>query len=174
MSRDTEDLEAEFRDQVKTLLERVRLRGFELVPFFTLRHPQEQAKLWRQSRSTDEIYRTINKIDREGAPWIAELVEKVGPQYGRWATNALPGQSWHQWGEAIDCFVKSDTGRAVWSARHPGYEAYAEVAKELGMEPGFYWTRRDAVHVQKRPQGVRHFYTWPEINDYLRTHFGES
>ena len=171
MSRDTSDLIPEFRPKVQELLKNVLDRGFELRPFYTVRDPREQARLWRQSRSREEIDRTIDKIAREGAPWVSSLVEEVGPQYGRWATNALPGQSWHQWGEAIDCFVRAENGRAVWSARHPGYQAYAEEAESLGLTAGYYWTRRDAVHVQLRREGVRSYYTWPEIDEQMKEWF---
>lgn len=170
--KDLNALEPAFRVKVERVLELCKNDGHDLVPFFTLRTVQEQAQLWRQSRTSLEIKKAINKLEREGAPFLANALENVGPQYGRWATNALPGQSWHQHGEAVDCFVRAGNGRAVWSAQHPGYECYANHAKELGLTPGYLWVRRDAVHVQCRESSVRDAYTWPELDKMMKERFG--
>jgi hypothetical protein len=39
-----------------------------------------------------------------GAPFLADTLTLVAEMRtpGRWATNLLPGSSWHQFGEAID------------------------------------------------------------------------
>lgn len=161
-----------FREKAQLLLENCAELGATLRPFFTLRGVEEQAKLWRQSRPLSEIEATITKLRNEGAQFIADTLGDVGPQHGRWATNALPGQSWHQWGEAIDCFVVGENGRAAWSSKHPSYEIYASEARKLGLNSGYYWQRQDAVHVQLRAQGVRAIYTWPEIDRTMKEKFG--
>jgi peptidoglycan L-alanyl-D-glutamate endopeptidase CwlK len=171
MSTDTSILEPEFREKIEKVLEGCKRRGFELRPFFTVRDVLEQARLWRQSRPLTEIERVVRKLRREGASFIADSIEKVGPQYGRWATNNLPGQSWHQWGMAIDCFVIPDDGHSVWSSKHPGYLAYAEESRSLGLTAGYFWTRQDAVHVQNYKEGVRSRYTWVEINQEMKERF---
>jgi len=173
MSRDIELLKPLFKMKVVELLERTKKRGFILRPFYTLRNAEEQAKLWRQSRTSEEIHRMVNKLRQEQAPYLADTLENVGPQFGRWATNALPGQSWHNWGEAVDCYVLLENGKAVWAAAHPGYKVYAEEAKELGMTAGFFWGRKDAVHVQSRGDAVRSIRTWPEINDEMQRRYFE-
>jgi hypothetical protein len=164
VGRDLTELTPEFLEKIEIVLSSVAQSGYDVRPFVTGRDVFTQAKLWRQSRSSEEIKSAVERLKHESAPWLAEVVEGVGPQLGRWATNALPGQSWHQWGEAVDCFVVAENGRGVWSSRHPGYESYASEAKKAGLNSGFYWSRRDAVHVQLRQEGVRAHYTWPEID----------
>ena len=163
MSRDLNKLEPVFKETVKELLQNVAALGHTLRPFFTTRSLEDQAKLWRQSRCSEEIDQAMRMLEREGAPALAGVIQNVGPQHGRWATNAMPGTSWHQWGEAVDCFVVSENGRAVWSAKHPAYQAYAEEAKKLGLNAGFFWPSKDAVHVQQRNESVRSSYTWAGI-----------
>lgn len=172
MSRDLSLLNPTFNTQVETMLARCLEKGYELRPFFTLRDVREQAKLWRQSRPRDEIQRAITKLRSESAPYIAQILEAVGPQFGRWATNSLPGQSWHQWGLAVDCFVVDENKRAIWSSKHPGYQCYADEARAQGLTAGYYWTRQDAVHVQGPSQGVRSKYTWAQIDQTMRDKFG--
>lgn len=172
MSRNTSDLIPEMEEKVNTLLERLSQQGYTLRPFFTLRGVENQAKLFRQSRATSEIEKAAEKLIAEGAPFLSKVLMMVGPQNGRWATNALPGQSWHQWGEATDCFVLNELGRAVWTAKHPGYKAYATEAKILGLHAGYFWQRKDAVHIQLRQDKVRSIYTWQQINKTMEERFG--
>ena len=47
------------------------------------------------------------------ANFLASVLDGVGPQHGPHVTNALPGLSWHQWGEAVDCFWTEWLGRVV-------------------------------------------------------------
>lgn len=173
MARDLTLLEDDFETQVGHLLAGLLRDGYHMRPFFTLRTPWEQARLWRQSRTTQEIHNVAAMLAREGAPFLREALVSVGPQMGRWATNALPGQSWHQWGEAVDCFVL-EHGKAVWRRSHPGYQRYAERARELGLHSGYFWSRPDAVHVQKGEGKVRSLYTWAQIDEQMRRRFGES
>jgi hypothetical protein len=59
--------------------------------------------------------------------------ERAGPSDGPWATNALPGQSWHQYGEAVDCFLVDAQGHAVWESRN--YARFGAV----GDAGGIWW-----------------------------------
>lgn len=173
MSRDLTLLTGPFAEEVPVLLADLFREGYQLRPFFTLRDPWVQARLWRQSRMTQEIHSAAAELAREGAPFLREVLLSVGAQHGRWATNALPGQSWHQWGEAVDCFVQ-EHGHAVWRRTHPGYERYATLARERGLTAGYFWKRQDAVHVQKREGKVRSLYTWAQIDEAMKERFGET
>ena len=165
MSRDLNHLDPDFRQKVNTLLGKVNSESdqYQLRVFYTRRDCHEQARLWRQSRSSEEIRRGVRELRRNGADWVADCIIDCGPQYGRWATNAKPGQSWHQWGLAVDCFVAAG-GRAIWDSSHVGYQRYAAIAQELGLEAGAYWRRRDAVHVQSDDCRVMDKYTWREMD----------
>ncbi len=166
-----EDLNDEFRAKVKTLLARCSAQKQHFRPYCTVRDPWQQARLWRQSRPIQEIQRAIRKLEQEGAPWLAGVLQSVGPQNGRWTTNALPGQSWHNWGLAVDCFLLSPDGRAIWSSEHPGYALYAELAEGLGLTCGYMWKRKDSVHVQSTRETVKALYTWPDIDNTMKKLF---
>lgn len=153
-----DSLEPGFRTRVRELLERCRVRGVEMRPYAGLRDTFEQARLWRQSRSIEEINEKIRTLREHGAPFLAMCIESVGSQHGDHVTNTPPGLSWHQWGEALDCFWVVD-GRAEWSTRRRidgvnGYSIYAEEAEKIGLTAGGRWIRfKDWPHVQARSDG---------------------
>jgi hypothetical protein len=178
MSRDLNDLIPEFRTKVKELLDLCDQSGYIMRPFFTLRTPYEQAKLWRQSRSFGEIQNKISDLEEAGANFLAHCIQDVGPQYGRKVTNAIPGFSWHQWGEAVDCFWLLDN-KAEWSAEKKvngknGYNNYATAAKSLGLTAGGFWSSfQDWPHIQM--QAASHpgkIYTLEEIDKTMKQRFG--
>lgn len=74
------------------------------------------------------------------------------------ATNAAPGQSYHQYGLAGDSAFIRD-GRLVisekdaWAMR--GYELYGQVAEEVGLTWGGRWKLLDYGHVELRHPGSR-------------------
>lgn len=173
MAADLALLVDDFEADVRRLLADLLREGYHLRAFFTRRNPWDQARLWRQSRTTQEIHRVAAMLAREGAPFLRDVLLSVGSQEGRWATNALPGQSWHQWDEAVDCFVQ-EHGTAVWRRSHLGYLRYAELARERGLVAGYFWRSQDAVHVQKRGGRVRSLYTWAQIDVEMRSKFGLS
>lgn len=184
MSRDIEALEDGFRGQIQELLAQCSALGIEMRPFHTLRDPFEQARLWRQSRSTSEILAKLKQLRRNGAPFLAHVIESVGPQHGAPVTNAIPGLSWHQWGEAIDCYWLL-RNRAEWSANKQatlsdgrklnGYRLYAELAVGSSLTAGGHWRRlKDWPHVQRRSAEVEDYYTLPEIDAAMQARFGTS
>lgn len=145
-------------------------------PFYTLRSPAEQARLWRQSRPGGQIRDRIRFLESKGATYLAHVLGAVGPQNGRHVTNALPGMSWHQWGLAVDCFWLVG-GRADWSTRRGGdrngYRIYARQAEALGLTAGGHWPRfKDWPHVQAGSQGVQSSYTYGEVDAAMRDRFG--
>jgi len=171
--RKLEDLTPEFENQARQLIVEVENRhGYIMRPFFTRRTVYVQAKLWRQSRGAAEIERAIDRLTRRGATFLAKVLRDVGPQYGKWATNALPGLSWHNWGRAVDCFLLID-GHACWDDDHIGYRMYAETAKELGLVAGYFWGghSQDPVHVQPTKARVIESKTWAEINDAMQSEY---
>ena len=173
-SKELSDLELDFRNIVqKFLLPKCEQLGVKMRPFYTIRNPWEQAKLWRQSRTSGQIKTAIADLKEKGAPFLAHVLDLVGPQYGRWATNALPGISWHQHGLAIDCFVLED-GKAIWNSKHKGYQTYARAAVEVGLVAGYYWQTRDAVHVQKFIGRVLDRYKWPEVDKLMIQLYGNE
>jgi hypothetical protein len=157
MSRDLNTLIPEFRTDVEAVLDACEQSGYSMRPFYTLRTPFEQGKLWRQSRSSQQVREKIAELKSKGAIFLAHCIDSVGPQNGRHVTNAIPGFSWHQWGEAVDCFWLLD-GKAEWSVRKKvngvnGYVNYAEKAKLAGLTAGGLWSSfKDWPHLQKRKE----------------------
>lgn len=137
MPANLDNLNPEFRKEIEALLQSCADKGAAMVPFFADRHPLVQARLWRQSRSRAEIDRKIAELEHQGAEYLAWCLRSVGPQFGRWATNAIPGESWHQYGLAVDCYWLVD-GRAMWTPGVEigginGYRIYAAEAERLGL-----------------------------------------
>ena len=156
MAADLELIAPELKDKVEQLIASCAARGLVMRPSAGLRDPFEQGRLWRQSRAIEEIQAAVQRLQQAGAAFLAHCIESVGPQHGDPVTNALPGYSWHQWGEAVDCFWLLD-GKAEWSTTKKvdglnGYRVYADQAETLGLVAGGHWPRfKDWPHVQLRP-----------------------
>ncbi len=125
------------------------------------------------------MQRKIHELRDAGAEFLALCIESVGPQSGPHVTDAPPGLSWHQWGEAFDSFWLVN-GDAEWSTTRKinglnGYRVYAEEAAKLDLTPGGLWpTFKDWPHVQfrsaKSPAAV---FSLTDIDRIMRERFGE-
>ncbi len=178
MGDELDTLIPEFREKVEALLVACRQQGITMRPYFGLRGPIEQAKLWRQSRCSDEIRAKIAEFRAAGAPFLADCIERAGPQNGKPVTNAAPGLSWHQWGEAVDCFWLVG-GQAEWSSARKvngvnGYACYAAAAPGLSLDAGGNWARfKDWPHVQHRAaSSPAKLYSLEQIDAEMRKRFG--
>jgi len=157
MAVNLNSLNPEFKNVVTKAISLCSNKGIEMRPYCTIRDPFDQARLWRQSRTKEEILNKIDYLNNAGAGFIAYCLESVGPQNGRHATNAVPGFSWHQWGEAVDC-VWVVENKSIWSFNKKisginGYRVYSEVSASLGLTAGGLWKKlKDWPHVQLRSQ----------------------
>lgn len=147
-------------------------------PNSAVRHPIEQAKLWRQSRTTQTIEAKIVELHSKGAHFLASCIENAGPQHGAEVTKVIPGFSWHQWGEALDCFWLVE-GEAEWSTDRlidgkNGYRVYAEEAERLSLTAGGHWSSfKDWPHVQfRRESNPGAVMSLQDINDGMKQRFG--
>jgi len=178
MAADLSLIDQQLKEKALDLIDRCRQRGFEMRPSAGLRDPFEQARLWRQSRSIEEIRKQIATLKAQGADFLAHCLDSVGPQHGDPVTNALPGYSWHQWGEAVDCFWLLD-GRAEWSTTRKingenAYRVYAQQATAVGLTAGGLWPRlKDWPHVQLRTASSPSALGVQEIDRVMRERFGE-
>jgi hypothetical protein len=169
-----EKLDPAFADSVCTLTETLLMEGIVVRPYSGLRGPLEQAILWCQSRTPLEAELIARRFDDERAPFLAAVIRRamVLSRPGRWSTNNLPGQSWHNFGLAIDAHVVSEDGRAVWGPKHAAYARYADVARDLGLYPGFDLARQDVVHVQHAGVTVRSVIgPWSVVDKMLSERF---
>lgn len=161
----------EFRDRLERMLDESAETGLNLHVVVYERSPWEQARLWRQSRSTFKVNQQKSILRAAGAPWIAQVLEDVGPQReGPWRTNALPGQSWHQWGEAADVYVIDNTTvlgqkfNIVWRGDDPRYAAMHARAIAAGLHVPL--AEKDAGHIQLRRDGAPRF-AWSKVNEAM-------
>ncbi len=88
MSRELSKLLPEFREHVEGLLDDCEASGYPMRPFFTVRTPFEQARLWRQSRSTRQIHAKLAELEAAGASFLACA------QHGRTPAGGSPATSW--------------------------------------------------------------------------------
>lgn len=155
-SRNLSDLIPEAEDKANLFLEQLEERGVNALIYCTLRTPEEQIKLYRQSRSSAQIKQKILKLRGRGFGFVADVIEKVGPQKtGRHVTNACGYESFHNLAEAFDA-VPLIGGKPAWNYSHAKdeWDTMGIVGKCVGLEWGGYWTRFvDRPHFQLRPGG---------------------
>ena len=158
-------LDPAFRLKVEHTLTACEVAGFHLRVTYGPRSPVDQAKLWRRSRSSAEVRDALTVMRGKGALWLASMLEGVGPQpSGAWATNALPGQSWHQHGLAVDV-VWLVNGAAVWTTGPgSGYDAWRTIGTANGLHRG---PVSDWAHMQGPPEGGPRM-GWPELDRAMR------
>ena len=179
-SRNIDDLIAELRPIARTLITNCRARGIEMRPYETLRSPTEQGILWRQSRTREQVRAKVAELRDQGAEFLASCIESVGPRSGRHVTDAPPGLSWHQWGEAFDSFWVIN-GDAEWSTTRTvnglnGYHVYADEIERLDLTAGGHWPNfKDWPHAQLRSEtSPLRVFTLTEINRVMRERFGSQ
>lgn len=156
-------LTPEFRDKVEVVVAGCSKAGFEVVPYQGWRSPAEQARLWRQSRSDEQVAAEVKRLRQLGASSIAELILQAPAEPGPHVTNAVPGRSWHQFGRAADCYVRSPrTGRVLWRERGRDgdefglatqlYRRFGEFSESFGLTWGGRWSIGDYGHIQDARQ----------------------
>ena len=77
---------------------------------------------------------------------------------GQIVTHARGGDSWHQYGLAVD-FVPMENGQPVWDRTHPAYGKTIEIAESLGLVSGSRWPepKTDFPHLElvgRFPEGA--------------------
>ena len=184
MSRDIALLDPAFQAKAKLAEEACAARGVIMRCFYTERSVYDQAKLWRQSRSSEHIAEAIDKLQRLGAPFLADVLLSVGPCTGPEVTGALPGESWHQFGLAKDSFWLYKS-KAIWSGTATkdingslvnGYRVYWEEAHALGLTTITYagGRKKDWPHIQGREESSPlKLMSWRDVDSTMQKRFGE-
>ncbi|MEO6904307.1 MAG: M15 family metallopeptidase [Bacteroidia bacterium] len=177
MTADLSLLNPAFKNSVEKLIQNCLAREVYMHPIEGLRTLEKQAMYWRQSRTIKEINSKISELETKQAHFLASIISNIGPQYGSYVTNAIPGLSWHQWGKAVNCIWIAG-GKAVWDIDFKingvnGYLVYAEEAKKLGLNAGAYWqTFKNFAHVQSEMEdNLLEVYTLTEINNEMEKLF---
>lgn len=155
-SRELKDLTDEMRAKAEMILQACdEAGGFDLLIYCTLRTLEEQARLFRQSRSRKEIDDKIRKYHNRGYVFLADIIEKVGPCYGEHVTNAAPGESWHNYGQAFDA-VPLIGGKPAWNyfKAKSYWDAYGEAVRQAKLFWAGDWVNfREYPHAQLKKSG---------------------
>jgi peptidoglycan LD-endopeptidase CwlK len=169
-SRNINDLDKEFKQKIEILLETCNKKGYVFVPFSTLRGPEMQAKLYCSGRTDTELRRLVRRLENQKAKNISKLINSnIVSRSANRKTNALPGQSWHQHGLAVDCFLQINQ-KADWN-NLKAYRVYGEEAKKLGLYWGGDFKKlKDLVHVQL-PRESSPEMSLQEIDSFLAHNF---
>lgn len=177
-------LDAELKTKALEVLNKCQAQGINMRPTFGLRSVYEQGKLWRQSRTSQEVRDEIASLRKQDCDFLANAIEKPGPSTGPHVTNAIPGLSWHQWGLALDCmwlydgiFVPmADDARVVNGRSVQGYHIYSDIVSSCGLTSGGKWQSiKDYPHMQLYPDdSPLSKYSLKEINDILSKKYGKG
>jgi peptidoglycan L-alanyl-D-glutamate endopeptidase CwlK len=151
MAKDLESLVLSVKNKAIEITNICSDKGVDLLIYCTYRSLREQAMLFRQGRSKVDIDKKIVSLTKLGFKQLAELIDSVGPQNGKKVTNAGPGESWHNYGEAFDA-VPCVGGKALWNDKEK-YLIYGNAVKQVGMFWAGDWkTFKEYPHAQLRLQ----------------------
>lgn len=144
-SRDINDLVPEMQGSARRVVELCGEKNVDLLVYCTLRTLEEQAVLFRKTRTRWAIEQKIEKLRARGFSFLAEILEGVGPQdgpIGRYVTNAGPGESWHNYARAFDA-VPVVNGKAGWDVDvYAGeWEAYGDASESVGLRWAGRWIK---------------------------------
>lgn len=174
-------LDQEFAATYAKLMDKCVAAGFRIVPYDGARSPWQQAIYWRQSRTKQQVQAKIAEVKNEGAPYIAKILDEVGPHSGKHVTDAIPGQSFHQFKRAVDSYVVSpDTHKALWREEEKDgdeyelavqlYDKMGGFAEALGLTWGGHWSFGDYGHVQgqKASSPMKEYGSWAKLDAALK------
>ena len=146
----------------------------------TTRGPLWQARAFARGRTKTELVSEGQRIGQLGSPLLGKMLMDITPVVGKRITNAPPGDSWHQWGLAVDIYPlvwidpagdKTRKNRKV----DPGLANYynlGEMAAGMGLISGGGWKSPDWPHVQFLEQTApSRLYSWREIEQRMVREF---
>ena len=175
-----DDLVPEFADKVSATLEECAAQGVEMRVHSTLRDLEEQAELFSRGRETRELAMVQKGLALVHAEYLAGIVGNATPQpEKRMVTKTPPGFSWHNWGEAVDCYWIHN-GEISWDAEilgeRNGYRVYTRVAESLGLYAGGIRSSLvDWPHLQLRIEpSALHTHPLPTIDIEMRQRFEQQ
>ena len=121
-SRSLDDLHPRVAELARGLIQSAATAGIELLVTSTLRTFEEQAELFAQGRTRP----------------------------GKIVTNAKPGESWHNFGLALDV-VPLIAGKAVWDS--PRWKEIGAMGKTIGLGwGGDFKSFKDLPHFEFHPE----------------------
>ena len=154
-SRKIEDLTPEMQEKARAVLAFCEERRVDILITSTLRNCADQARLFRQSRTLNEIDGKVAALESAGYFFLARILQTVGPvfgQLGKHVTWAGPGESWHQWGMAFDAYPIVHGKPDLEGHHFDQWEVYGEAVEIAGLSWAGRWVRnRELPHAQDSP-----------------------
>lgn len=176
-SRDLRDLDPEVEEAAREFLASAEREGIDLVVTCTARGLEEQGTLYKSGRTLHEWDRKAKELSDRGLTLCA-LYQRVAPlpkPGGQKVTKAGAGESWHNWGRALDVVPRRD-GQLVWGTSGEDGELWARIGRlgELaGLSWGGRWERfRDFPHFELLPPGKRVWQVAREYEMRMRAEYG--
>lgn len=105
---DLDDLEPEFREKLVCIIRECIAADFTLDIKVGTLSVEQQAKLWRRSRTDSEIDHAIFELEQEKCPFLAEILRRANSPVGTAVTDKMPGFSWHNFGEEVEVCMPED------------------------------------------------------------------
>lgn len=176
-SRDLRDLDPEVEEAAREFLDSAAREGIDLLVTCTARGLEEQGTLYKAGRTVQEWERKAVELDNRGLTLCA-IYQRVAPSpnpKSKIVTKAGAGESWHNWGRALDVVPRRGK-ELVWGTSGEDGELWARVGRlgELaGLSWGGRWERfRDFPHFELLPPHKR---VWDAARDYelrMRAEYG--
>jgi D-alanyl-D-alanine carboxypeptidase len=138
------------RDSLKTIMNQASQDRLKLV------YPRFADKIYKLSTlmAAEDLHitvaqglRTVDEQDElyaKGRDSEGNVVDKA-----KVVTNARGGNSWHNFGLAVDCYPADQAGGVDWNPQHPDWKRMEALGVSLGLTSGANWIRIvDAPHFQ--------------------------
>lgn len=151
-SRKISDLTPDIAQKANLVISECDNEGVDILIYCTLRPLEEQAVLYRQSRSWSEISAKMIKLQERGFGFLADIIGLAGPCSGPHVTDAAPGESWHGFKEAFDG-VPMVGGKPAWRYEDApeAWDIYGEACREADLNWAGDWKKfKELFHAQLR------------------------
>jgi len=99
---DLDELDSDFRDKLVNVIRDSLAIGMALDIRVGTLNVQQQAKLWRRSRTDNEIDHGIFELEQENCPFLAEVLRRANSPAGVAVTGDMPGFTWQNFGEEVE------------------------------------------------------------------------
>ena len=103
-SKDPSLLDEVLGGRLEKLVAKCSHENIKLAVSATVRGPGAQGRAWCRSRTEADVVGTAASLVKV-APFIASFIRPEWSGLGPQETLELPGNSWHQWGTAVDVFA---------------------------------------------------------------------
>lgn len=129
-SRSLSDLTPETHEKCEQVIAGCKARGVDLLVYCTFRSLTDQAELFRHGRTSWEI-RDALQNRRPDERLVKDLINAESIPGAR-VTNALPGYSFHQYGEAFDA-APMKNGKILWMQSSLEWQIYGDEVRKAGL-----------------------------------------